>query len=76
MLIGLLAGGMLADRHDRRTLLMAVRLPQAALAALLMVNSLLSHPALWPLYVITFGDRTARRAQLPGLDGRHARARR
>ena len=55
MLIGLLTGGMLADRHDRRTLLMAVRLPQAALAALLMVNSLLSHPALWPLYVITFG---------------------
>jgi MFS transporter, ENTS family, enterobactin (siderophore) exporter len=55
MLIGLLAGGMLADRHDRRTLLMAVRLPQAALAALLMVNSLFRHPALWPLYVITFG---------------------
>jgi MFS transporter, ENTS family, enterobactin (siderophore) exporter len=55
MLVGLLAGGMLADRHDRRTLLMAVRLPQAVLAALLMVNSLLSHPALWPLYVITFG---------------------
>jgi MFS transporter, ENTS family, enterobactin (siderophore) exporter len=55
MLIGLLAGGMLADRHDRRTLLMAVRLPQAALSALLMVNSLLGHPALWPLYMITFG---------------------
>jgi MFS transporter, ENTS family, enterobactin (siderophore) exporter len=54
MLIGLLAGGVLADRHDRRTLLMAVRLPQAVLAALLMVNSLLPHPALWPLYVITF----------------------
>jgi len=54
-LIGLLAGGMLADRYDRRTLLMAVRLPEAMLAALLMVNSLLTHPALWPLYVITFG---------------------
>jgi len=54
MLIGLLTGGMLADRHDRRTLLMVVRLPQAVLAALLMVNSLLPHPALWPLYVITF----------------------
>jgi ENTS family enterobactin (siderophore) exporter len=53
MLVGLLAGGMLADRHDRRTLLVAVRLPQAALAALLMLNSLLPHPALWPLYVIT-----------------------
>lgn len=55
MFIGLLAGGMLADRHDRRTLIMAVQLPQAVLAALLMVNSLLAHPALWPLYVITFG---------------------
>jgi MFS transporter, ENTS family, enterobactin (siderophore) exporter len=55
MLIGLLAGGMLADRHDRRTLLMAVRLPQALLAALLMVNSLLSRPALWPIYLIAFG---------------------
>lgn len=55
MLIGLLTGGMLADRHDRRALLMVVRLPQAVLAALLMVNSLVSHPALWPLYVITFG---------------------
>ncbi len=55
MLAGLLAGGMLADRHDRRTLLMVVRLPQAVLAALLMINSLFGHPALWPLYVITFG---------------------
>ncbi|MGO8958868.1 MAG: MFS transporter [Streptosporangiaceae bacterium] len=55
MLGGLLTGGMLADRHDRRTLLMVVRLPQALLAGLLVVNSLLGHPALWPLYVITFG---------------------
>ena len=55
MLFGLLTGGMLADRHDRRTLLMVVRLPQAVLAALLVINSLVSHPALWPLYVITFG---------------------
>jgi ENTS family enterobactin (siderophore) exporter len=54
MLIGLLTGGMLADRHDRRLILAAVPLPQAVLAALLMVNSLLSHPALWPLYAIAF----------------------
>jgi ENTS family enterobactin (siderophore) exporter len=54
MLIGLLTGGMLADRHDRRMLLTVVRLPQAVLAALLMVNALLGHPALWPLYVIAF----------------------
>jgi MFS transporter, ENTS family, enterobactin (siderophore) exporter len=54
MFIGLLNGGMLADRHDRRKLIMAVQAPQAILAALLMVNSLLSRPALWPLYTITF----------------------
>jgi MFS transporter, ENTS family, enterobactin (siderophore) exporter len=77
MFIGLLTGGMLADRHDRRTLLMAVRLPQAALAALLMVNSLLKHPALWPLYVITFGiglmsglSSPASTAATPALVGR------
>jgi len=54
MFTGLMAGGMLADRHDRRTVLMLVQAPQAVLAALLMVNSLLAHPALWPLYVVTF----------------------
>jgi ENTS family enterobactin (siderophore) exporter len=54
MFTGLMAGGMLADRHDRRTVLMLVQAPQAVLAALLMVNSLLSHPMLWPLYVVTF----------------------
>ena len=53
MLIGLLAGGVLADRHDRRKLLAVVRIPQALLAVLLMINSLLDHPALWPIYVIT-----------------------
>jgi ENTS family enterobactin (siderophore) exporter len=53
LLVSLLAGGMLADRHDRRTLLLATGLPQALLAAALMANSLLRHPALWAIYVIT-----------------------
>ncbi len=75
MLIGLLAGGMLADRHDRRTLLMAVRLPQAVLAALLMVNSLLSHPALWPLVRHHVRHRAAVRPQLPGIDSGNSGAR-
>lgn len=78
MFIGLLAGGMLADRHDRRTLLMAVRLPQAALAAGLMANSLLSRPQLWPLYLLTFGigllsglSSPASTAATPALVGEH-----
>jgi ENTS family enterobactin (siderophore) exporter len=52
MLIGLMAGGMLADRHDRRRMLMVVLLPEALLAAALTGNSLLRHPALWPVFVI------------------------
>src|SRR6266700_2498088 len=52
MFAGLLAGGMLADRHDRRTLMVASRAPLAVLAALLMVNSLLPHPALWAIDVL------------------------
>jgi ENTS family enterobactin (siderophore) exporter len=52
MLAGLLAGGMLADQHDRRVLMLATRAPLALLAALLMVNSLLPHPLLWAVYLL------------------------
>ncbi len=55
MLIGLLNGGMLADRHDRRALLAVMPIPQALLSTLLVLNSLLSRPALWPLYAVPFG---------------------
>ena len=53
MLASVLAGGMLADRYDRRTLLLATGAPQALLAAALMANALLRHPALWAIFVIT-----------------------
>jgi ENTS family enterobactin (siderophore) exporter len=52
MFTGLMAGGMLADRHDRRGLMLYSRAPLAALAALLMLNSLLSHPQLWIVYAL------------------------
>jgi MFS transporter, ENTS family, enterobactin (siderophore) exporter len=52
MLIALLAGGVLADRHDRRTLLLATGLPQAVMAGALLANSLLSHPAVWAIFAI------------------------
>jgi ENTS family enterobactin (siderophore) exporter len=54
MLAGLLAGGWLADRYDRRLVLLAVRLPEAVMAMLMLLNSLLARPALWPVYVLTF----------------------
>jgi MFS transporter, ENTS family, enterobactin (siderophore) exporter len=78
MFAGLLVGGMLADRHDRRTVLLTTLLPEAALAMLLMVNSLLVHPQLWPLYALTFGigaltglGSPASTAATPALVGQH-----
>lgn len=50
MFAGLMAGGMLADRHDRRAVLMLAQWPSAVLAALLMVNAMLGRPQLWLLY--------------------------
>jgi ENTS family enterobactin (siderophore) exporter len=52
MFAGLLLGGMLADRHDRRTLMLVSRVPLGLLAALLMGNSLLARPQLWAIYVL------------------------
>ena len=52
MFTGLLAGGMLADRHDRRLLMLASQAPLAVLSALLTVNSLLPHPELWAVYLL------------------------
>ena len=52
MFAGLIAGGMLADRHDRRVLMLATRAPLALLAALMMVNSLLPRPQLWAVYLL------------------------
>jgi MFS transporter, ENTS family, enterobactin (siderophore) exporter len=55
LLVSLLAGGVLADRHDRRTLLLVTGLPQAVLAGALLANSLARHPAVWAIYVIMLG---------------------
>ena len=51
-LVSQLTGGMLADRHDRRMILLATGLPQALLAGGLVANSRLEHPALWAIFVI------------------------
>jgi ENTS family enterobactin (siderophore) exporter len=52
LLVGSLAGGVLADHRDRRAVLSAVRIPQVLLALGLMINSLLGQPQLWAIYAI------------------------
>ena len=47
-----LYGGVLADRFDRRALMRWSEPGLAGCAVLLLVNALLPHPLLWPLYVI------------------------
>ncbi|MHB1593609.1 MAG: MFS transporter [Streptosporangiaceae bacterium] len=75
---GLMTGGMLADRHDRRMLMLASRIPLAFLAALLMVNSMLPRPSLWAVYglVLAMGALSglgapASTAAMPALVGEH-----
>jgi MFS family permease len=47
-----LYGGVLADRFDRRALMLGCEPGLGACAVLLLLNSLLPHPLLWPLYVV------------------------
>ncbi|WP_157877726.1 MFS transporter, partial [Streptomyces kanamyceticus] len=53
LVVGVLIGGVLADRGDRRTLMLVTRLPLTLVAAGLMVNALLPQPQLWVIYVAT-----------------------
>jgi len=48
-----LYGGVLADRFDRRALMRWCEPGLALCAVLLLVNALLPHPLLWPLYVVS-----------------------
>lgn len=75
---GLMAGGMLADRHDRRSLMLASRAPMVLLASLLMVDSLVARPMLWAVYtlVLLMGALSgvgapASTAAVPALVGEH-----
>jgi MFS family permease len=47
-----LYGGALADRFDRRALMRWCEPGLACCAGLLLLNGLLPHPAVWPLYVV------------------------
>jgi MFS family permease len=63
-----LYGGVLADRFDRRRLILACEAALACCAALLMLNALAAHPLTWPLYVVTGLMMAAAALQRPSLD--------
>jgi MFS family permease len=74
LLVFSMAGGVLADSHDRRRVLMVTELLMALTSAGLAVNGGLHHPALWPLFAITAAqgglagfDRPAFNAAIPRL---------
>jgi MFS family permease len=63
-----LYGGVLADRYDRRRLIVACEAALACCAALLMLNALAPHPAVWPLYLVTGLMMAAAALQRPSLE--------
>jgi MFS family permease len=63
-----LYGGVLADRFDRRRMILACEAALACCAALLMLNALAPSPAVWPLYVVTGLMMAASALQRPSLD--------
>jgi MFS family permease len=74
LLIGSLAGGAVVDSRDRRRLMLLMQVLLAALSAGLALNAGRSHPAVWPLFVLTAAaaglsgvDRPARAAVVPNV---------
>ena len=63
-----LYGGVLADRVDRRLMILATEVTFALLVALLLFNSLLDDPAVWLIYVMTVLFVIVVGLQRPSLD--------
>ncbi|HTZ44335.1 MAG TPA: MFS transporter [Jatrophihabitans sp.] len=67
VLVGLL-GGAIADRFDRRLVVLLSEWAALACTALLLANALLPSPQLWPIYLIAAGAVSAGSMQRPSLD--------
>ena len=63
-----LYGGVLADRFDRRRLFVVCEGGLGCCAALLLLNALRAHPAVWLLYVVTALMMAMAALQRPSLD--------
>nr|WP_203606315.1 MFS transporter [Streptomyces sp. SID11385] len=68
-----LYGGALADVADRRRVILLTEAGLGVLAAVLLVDALLPHPLLWPLYVVAAGVSGLSGLQRPALDALIAR---
>ncbi|MCZ4123169.1 MFS transporter [Streptomyces sp. H39-S7] len=63
-----LYGGALADSMDRRKLILYSEAALGLLSALLLANTLLPHPMVWPLYVVAAVSSALTGLQRPALD--------
>ncbi|WP_307624087.1 MFS transporter [Streptomyces sp. V3I7] len=63
-----LYGGALADALDKRGLIVSSEAGQGLLSAALLLNALLPHPAVWPLYVVAALSSALFAIQRPALD--------
>ncbi|MEU4925805.1 MFS transporter [Streptomyces yokosukanensis] len=63
-----LYGGALADALDKRKLIVRTEAGQGLLSAALLLNALLPHPAVWPLYVVAALSSALVSVQRPALD--------
>lgn len=61
-------GGVIADRVDRRTVVARTESVLLLLALVLLVNSRLSHPQIWVIYVVSALFATVDSIQRPSLD--------
>jgi MFS family permease len=63
-----LYGGALADAVDRRVLIVAAEAAQGLLVGALLLNTLLPHPTVWPLYLAAALSSALTGLQRPALD--------
>ncbi|MDJ0346404.1 MFS transporter [Streptomyces sp. H10-C2] len=63
-----LYGGALADAMDRRKLILYSEAALGLLSAVLLANTLLPHPMVWPLYVVAALSSALTGLQRPALD--------
>ncbi|MCK9509965.1 MAG: enterobactin transporter EntS [Pigmentiphaga sp.] len=67
MAVGLLAGGVLADRVDRRTLMLRARLAYVPGIVIFLLNALLPQPMLWPMYLAALMCGAATGISMPAM---------